>query len=168
MKNFKEIRRKEKLAESEFKKWLDKHEIPYWYIQQDIDAFSVTLKKYMSRRPDFMILIPHVGFILTDVEFKKPARKYRVFLIDEDETKQYCNLQNYFNLQVWYVFSHEEYHFNTWFWIPVSKVLELGKTHKNPKTSKVYRSVPLDNFITVSLTDNLGRVFSQMAKFFKL
>jgi len=162
----KEIRRKERLAEKEFKKWLDRHEIPYWYIQQDIDSFSKALKKYMTKRPDFMILVPHVGFILTDVEYKKPAEKYNVFYIDENEAKQYCKLQNYFNLQVWYVFSHEEYHFNNWFWIPVSKVLELGKSHKN-RWGEAYRSVPLENFVSVSVTDNLGRLFSQTAKFFK-
>jgi len=44
-----ERKRKERLAEGEFKKWLDKHEIPYWYIQQDIDTFSKALRKYMSR-----------------------------------------------------------------------------------------------------------------------
>ncbi|HEC77231.1 MAG TPA: hypothetical protein ENI33_08270 [Thermoplasmatales archaeon] len=162
----KEMKRKERLAEKEFKEWLDKHNIPYWYIQQDIDTFSRALKKYMTKRPDFMILVPHVGFILTDVEFKKPAEKYKVFQIDENEAKQYCNLQNYFNLQVWYVFSSEEYHFNTWFWIPVSKVLEVGKSYKNKKTGEVYRSVSLEKFITVSATDNLGRLFSQTAKFF--
>jgi len=113
-----------------------------------------------------MILVPHVGFMLTDIKFKKPAGKYRVFQIDELETKQYCNLQNYFNLQVWYVFSHERDHFNNWYWIPCSKVLELGKSYKSPRTG-AHMAVPLDNFITVSTTDNLGRVFSEMSKFFK-
>jgi len=161
-----EMKRKERLAEGEFKKWLDKHEIPYWYIQQDIGTFSKALRKYMSRRPDFIILIPHVGFILTDVEYKKPAEKYSEFHIDEEETKQYCNLQDYFNLQVWYVFSHQDYHFKTWFWIPVAKVLECGKAYKSTKTKKKYVSVPLENFITVSTTDDLGRLLSQMPKFF--
>lgn len=72
--NEKEMRRKERVAEKEFKEWLDKHEVPYWYIQQDIESFSKALKKYMTKRPDFMVLVPHVGFILTDVEFKKPEK----------------------------------------------------------------------------------------------
>ena len=160
-----EMRRKERLAEGEFKKWLDKHGTPYWYIQQDIETFSPALKKYMSKRPDFMILVPHVGFILTDVEFKKPAEKYKVFHVDENETKQYCNLQNYFNLQLWYVFSCEDYHFNTWYWIPCSKVLELGELHKSEKYGE-YRAVSLDNFITIPLTHNIGSVFSEISKFY--
>jgi len=165
--NEEEMRRKERTAEKKFKEWLDRHDIPYWYIQQDVDTFSKALKKYMSKRPDFMILVPHVGFILTDVEFKKPAEKYDVFQIDEEEAKQYCNLQNYFNLQVWYVFSHDGIHFKTWYWLPVSKVLEIGKSYKNKKSGEVYRAVSIEKFITVSITDNLGRIFSQTAKFFR-
>ncbi|MEK7558378.1 MAG: hypothetical protein AAB507_00965, partial [Patescibacteria group bacterium] len=91
---------KSKDVESKFQQWLDKNDIPYWYIQQDISTFSPALKKYMTKRPDFMILIPHVGFVLVDAEYKSPAEKYEVFQIDTAETEQYCNLQNYFNLQV--------------------------------------------------------------------
>ena len=162
----KEIERKERLAENEFKKWLDRHEIPYWYIQQDVGTFSRALKKYMSKRPDFVILIPHVGFILTDVEYKRPAEKYREFHINEEETKQYSNLQEYFNMQVWYVFSHESYHFNTWFWIPAAKVIECGRSYRSSKTGEKYISVPIEKFIMVSVTDDIGRLLSEMPKFF--
>ena len=160
------IERKERIAEDEFMKWLDKHQTPYLYIQQDIKTFSAALKKHFSRRPDFMILVPHIGFILTDVEFKRPAKKYRAFYINEDETRRYCNLHNLYNLQVWYVFSHKDYHFNTWFWIPALKVLELGEIQTNPRTGERYLSVPLDNFIAVSETDSMERVFYKMSKFF--
>jgi len=158
---------KQVLVEEKFKEWLDEHGIPYWFVQQDVDHFSQALKKYMSKRPDFMILVPHVGFILVDVEYKKPAEKYEQFLIDEYETKQYCNLQNYFNLQVWYVFSSESSHFNSWYWIPASKVLELGKSFTSSKNLKrKYRAVPINRFILVSKSDNLGRLFSEMPKFY--
>ena len=99
------IEDKEREAENKFKEWLDTHEVPYWYIHQDVETFSPALRKYMARRPDFMILIPNLGFILTDVEYKPPLRKYENFAIDTKETEQYVNLQKYFNFQVWYVFS---------------------------------------------------------------
>ncbi|RMF90484.1 MAG: hypothetical protein D6733_03645 [Methanobacteriota archaeon] len=159
------MKEKENLAESEFKEWLDKHNIPYFYIHQAIDTFSQALRTYMTKRPDFMILVPHVGFIIVDVEYKKPAKKYDVFQIDEEETKQYCNLQNYFNLQVWYVFSSEGDHYNTWHWIPASKVLECGECYTNPNNQN-YRAVPISKFVTVSKNDNLGRLFSEMSKFY--
>ncbi len=162
-----EVKEKEVLVEKKFKEWLDEHSIPYWYIQQDVSSFSQALKKYVSKRPDFMILIPCVGFMLVDVEYKKPAIKYEQFYIDERETKQYCNLRNYFNLQVWYAFSSEVSHFNNWYWIPASKVLELGECFTNKKNqARKYRAVSINRFILVSKSDNLGRLFSEMQKFY--
>ena len=152
------------LTEQKFKEWLDKHRIPYWYIQQDIETFSTSLKDYFCKRPDFMILIPNFGFILVDIENKEPARKYNKFFIDAEEAIKYSQLQRFFNLQVWYVFSNEKYHFNTWFWIPVSKVLELGREYKSKTNGKGYFSVSLDDLHQVASSDSLDRVFSQMLK----
>ena len=160
---------KNKEVESKFQQWLNKNDIPYWYIQQDISTFSPALKKYMTKRPDFMILIPHVGFVLVDAEYKLPAEKYDVFQIDTAETEQYCNLQNYFNLQVWYVFANERDHYKTWHWIPVSKVLEIAKKEKkifdSPHGS--YCSISMDKFIQVSHSSgNMGSLFMEIPKFY--
>lgn len=103
--------------------WLDSHEIPFWYIQQDIESFSRGLKDHDMKRPDFMVVVPHVGLILVDVTRKKLAEKYEEFRLDEEEIKKLYNLQKIFNLQVWYVLSNEDYHYGTWHWIPVSKVV---------------------------------------------
>ena len=160
---------KSKEVEQKFQQWLDKNEIPYWYVQQDIATFSPALKKYMTKRPDFMILIPHIGFILVDVEYKLPAEKYEVFQIEVAETKQYCNLQNYFNLQVWYVFTNERDHYKTLHWIPVSKVLEIGEKEKKifdgPRGA--YCSIPMDKFIQVPHSSgNMGSLFAEIPKFY--
>ena len=155
---------KEILAENHFKEWLDKNEVPYWYIQQDLDTFSRALKRYMSKRPDFLILTPGVGFILTDVKYKEPAKKYDQFHIDIKETQKYTNLQKYFNLQVWYVFSNPAQHFSVWYWMPASIVMDCGRVFKN-RDGDEYVSVPIDKFIVLSKNDNLGRLFSEIPKF---
>lgn len=162
---------KSKEVESKFQKWLDKNNIPYWYIQQDIFTFSPALKKYMTKRPDFMILIPHVGFILVDAEYKSPAEKYPAFYIDAAETEQYCNLQNYFNLQVWYALSNERDHYKTWYWIPALQVLEIAEKEKRifegPKERGKYCSIPMDKFIQVSHSSgNIGTLFAEIPKFY--
>lgn len=166
----KEWREKSVEVEGRFQQWLDRNEIPYWYIQQDISTFSPALRKYMTKRPDFMILIPHVGFILVDAEYKKPAEKYDEFQISEKETKQYCNLQNYFNLQIWYVLASESDHFNTWYWIPASKVLQLSeeenKIFPSSKGDGNYCAVSMKKFIQVSHNDNIGRLFTEISKFY--
>jgi len=94
-----ENKEKGHITELKFKEWLDKHNIPYWYIQQDIETFSLALKKYFgSKRPDFMILIPNLGFIFVDVEYKKIMQRFKKFPLDSEETTKYSNLQRNFNL----------------------------------------------------------------------
>lgn len=159
---------KEREAESKFKEWLDKHNIAYWYIQQDIDTFSPSLKHYMTRRPDFMILLPNFGFILTDVEYNSPLEKYKVFPIDKEETKQYVNLQKYFNFQVWYVFSHKNVHFSTWYWIPAQKVLDIGKEYSKKGDNREYFAVPVDETIQLSSNEDIGVLFSKSSFLLKV
>lgn len=159
---------KEREAEDKFKEWLDKHNIAYWYIQQDIKTFSPSLKQYMTRRPDFMILLPNFGFILTDVEYKSPLEQYDVFPVDKEETKQYVNLQKYFNFQVWYVFSHKKFHFNTWFWIPAQKVLEIGKEYPKKGDKRGYFAVPVDKTIQLSANEDIGVLFSKSSFLLKV
>ena len=154
------------IAEQEFKKWLDKHRIPYWYIQQDIDTFSQELKKQFTKRPDFFVLIPNFGFILVDVKDKRSAEKYEKFFINAEEIEKYMNLQRIFNLQSWYVISSGKYHYKTWFWIPISKVIKTSFTFKPKGENKECYSIPISEFIQVADDDSLERVFTKFLKFY--
>ncbi len=151
-------------AENKFKLWLDKHNIPYFYIKQDMDSFSSAFKNTFSgKRPDFMILIPNFGFIFVDVKYKKISQEYRNYPIDSEETKVYSSLQRKFNLQVWYVLSNEDYDYKTWLWIPVSKVLEAGiAEHISSKSGMDFFPVPSTEFIQIADDDSLGRLFSKL------
>ncbi|KAA0004476.1 MAG: hypothetical protein DRN33_02630 [Thermoplasmata archaeon] len=152
---------KERLAEDKFREWLNDNKIPFWYIQQDALTFSHAFKEEMTRRPDFIILLPNIGFIITDVEYKSPAKKYAEFQINVDETNRYCKLQEKYRLNIWYVFSDITNHFTVWYWIPVSKVREIGKD----KNYGEYFGIPLDNFIVISKNQGIERLFSEMKKF---
>jgi len=151
-------------AESKFKEWLDRNNIPYWYVQQDLKTFSPALKKYFgSKRPDFMILLPNLGFMFVDVEYKKLVSDFKKFPLDCEEISRYSNLQRNFNLRVWYALSNEDYDYKTWFWIPVSKVLEVGKIEKFTSTvsGTDFFAIPISDFIQISFDDSLDRLFSK-------
>lgn len=152
---------KERQSEAEFQNWLDRHEVPYWYIQQDLRTFSPALKKYMTKRPDFMILMPNIGFILTDVEYKSIMEKYGTFAIDKRETEEYINLQKYFNIQVWFVFSHSMISYSTWSWIPVQHVVVKGEIHKSNLDERDFYAVPVEDTIQLSSNDDLGTLLSK-------
>ncbi|MCK5342473.1 MAG: hypothetical protein KAR20_03665 [Candidatus Heimdallarchaeota archaeon] len=150
-------------AELRFKEWLDKHKIPYLYIQQDIETFSLAFKSHFKgKRPDFMILIPNLGFIFVDVKYKNINKEYKTYPLDADETKKFSNLQRKFNMHIWYALSNESSDYKTWFWIPVSRVLEEGvPKHTSSKSKTAFYAVPPENFTQISVDDSLDRLFSK-------
>lgn len=151
-------------AETRFRNWLDKHNIPYFYIKQDADSFSSAFKRSFSgKRPDFMILIPNFGLIFVDVKYKKINPEYKTYPIDKEEAKIYSSLQRMFNLHIWYVLSNEESDFKTWLWIPVSKVLELGiPKHISSKSGMDFFPIPPEEFIQIADDDSLSRLFTKL------
>lgn len=156
------ITEKERTTEKKFLEWLNTHNIPFLYIDQTPTTFSAALRNHTTRRPDFMIFIPHIGWILTDVEYNSTLKHYDEFPVGVDETHRYCELQKLYNLQVWYVFSHKKDHWKTWYWIPAAKAME--KTRLGCKGH--FYTVSKDSCITTAHTDSLTRILSEMSKFF--
>ncbi len=162
--NFSENSAKGREAELKFQQWLDKHNIPYFYIRQDIETFSSSFMNIFSaKRPDFMVLIPNFGFIFVDVKYRKIHPEYKTYPIDGEETKKYSSLQRLFNLHIWYALSNEDSDFKTWLWIPVSKVLESGMPKFTSSLSNEdFFAVPPENFIQIADDDSLDRLFTKM------
>lgn len=150
------------LAEEKFKEWLDKNNIPYWYIDQSLESFSPALRKYLTKRPDFMILLPNVGLIFVDVKDKDQAEKYDKFFLFADEVDGYLGMERTFKVPVWFAVSHEKYHYKTWFWIPASDVTRAGFVFESKDGKGKFYSVPIEEFIQVADTDNLGRIFMKL------
>lgn len=149
-------------AEIKFKEWLDKNNIPYWYIDQSLESFSPVLRKLMIKRPDFLILLPNFGMVFVDVKEKEQARKYEKFFLHAHEVDKYLTMQRCFNIPVWFVISHSRYHYNTWFWIPLSDITKSGFIFESRKKKEKVYSVPLAEFVQVANTDNLERIFSKL------
>ncbi len=151
-------------AEERFRNWLDKHNIPYFYIRQDLENFSAAFKNaFQGKRPDFMILIPTFGFIFVDVKYKKIDPEYKNYPVDTKDTKIYSSLQRKFNFHIWFVLSNEDFDFKTWLWIPVSKVLESGiPKHTSSKSFEDFYAVPPESFIQIADDDSLDRLFGKI------
>ena len=148
-------------TEIKFKEWLDKNNIPYLYLQQDTQTLSPAFKKYFSgKKPDFLILIPNLGFIFVDTKYKKLNHEYKTYPIDAEETKKYSSIQRKFNLNIWYVLSNEDFDYKTWLWIPISKVFESGTLiHTSNKSGMEFYAIPPEEFIQISINDSLDRLF---------
>jgi hypothetical protein len=150
-------------TEMKFKAWLDKNNIPYLYLQQDTKTLSPAFKKYFSgKRPDFLILIPNLGFIFVDTKYKKLNSDYKTYPLDAEETKKYSSIQRKFNLSIWYALSSEDSDYKTWLWIPVAKVFESGELkHTSNKSGGEFYAIPPEEFIQIAINDSLDRLFSK-------
>ena len=156
---------KGKIAEEKFMKWLDKNKIPYLYINQDIETFSSAFKEDSSgKRPDFMILIPNIGPLFVDVKYKKISEQGD-YPIDFEETRKHSSMQRKFNIPIWFALSNENSAYQTWLWISVSKVLELGvQSKKSSRSGEYFFPIPPEEFIQISHNDSLDRLFSEIFK----
>jgi hypothetical protein len=149
-------------AEAKFKKWLDEHKIYYFYIEQNLGTFPIMFGKDKLKRPDFMILLPNVGFILVDVKHRSITGKYNDIAIDAPDLKKYALFQSKFHVPVWYTFSNETLDYKTWFWIPISKILELNPPKYTSSISKEpYFPVKINEFVEVKNIESLAKIFSK-------
>ncbi|MEK6874096.1 MAG: hypothetical protein AABW91_04575 [Nanoarchaeota archaeon] len=159
-----ENKEKGREAERRFQEWLDNHKIPYLYINQEPETFSSFFKEDLkSKRPDFILLIPYFGFIFVDVKYKQISDNQKDFPIDAFDAKKYSSLQRRFNINTWFALSNEKVGYNTWYWIPVSKVLEAGiSLQKSSKSGQLFFPIPKNYFIQVAGDDSLSRLFSKL------
>lgn len=164
--DIKENIEKGKTAEKMFQQWLDYHKIPYLYIHQDKETFSSFFRESLSgKRPDFMLLIPYFGFLFVDVKYKQISRNQEYYAIDSQDAKKYSSLQRRFNINTWFVMSNEKVGYKTWYWIPVSKVLESGATSRiSSYSGQLFFPIPTSYFIQVAEDDSLSRLFSKLFK----
>ena len=160
--------------EEKFQEFLEQSNIPYWYIQQDIKTFSSALKIHNTKRPDFLVLLPNFGSILVDVKDKPPLEKYKKICLLYKDIIKYKNLQQNFNLQVWFAVSNKQVHYETWYWIPATRAYELSKKFlvksNQIKTFKKkpedYVSIPISEYIQTTMQDNISKVLYQNTKRF--
>jgi hypothetical protein len=83
-------------AENAFRQLLNKHNIPYYGIDQQKDTFSYSLiKTFGVKRPDFTILIPQVGSLYVDVKGRRTFKG--CFDISIEEIEKYKKLEILFN-----------------------------------------------------------------------
>ncbi|WP_457569357.1 hypothetical protein [Desulfurobacterium sp.] len=147
-------------SEEEFMKWLDTKEYPYLYIEQSTDTFS-SFFKGLSKRPDFLVIVRNFGIVAVDVKERRinPALGYTDFILDEEEeVKKYIEFERVTRLPVWFVFCKPEERYQTWYWIPLSRVLECPVKKNN--NEEEFRAINVSDCIIVQTNrgDGLSRL----------
>ena len=143
-------------AEDRFIRWLNKHSIPYFQIVSSKNTFSKGLIGiFGAKRPDFLILVQKLGFIVVDVKGYSINRKHNAFSLKYDDIKKYSRLEKSFNIKMWLAFNDRKYDEKGWYWISMSRAKMDGKQIKeyDRKSKHTYynRYIPLNKLKRVDV-----------------
>ena len=144
-------------SEREFKNWLDSKDYPYLFIEQSPDTFS-SFFKGITKRPDFLIIVKNFGIIAVDVKERRinPDMGYTDFILDEiNEVSKYIEFERITRIPVWFAFCKPEERYETWYWIPLSKVLECEKKVSS-QSGDEFRTINVSDCIVIQKNRNDG------------
>lgn len=149
---------KGKIGEAKFEKWLIKNKIPYIRFDQSANWNLNLFKKV--KRPDYMILVPHIGMFLVDVKTRRMESGN--FCMNFEEAEKFQQLQRYFNLQVWYAIA-EVSEYNKWHWVSNDVLLEMKLQTKGEKNKK-YFLLPRKSTISIDRDESEGRLIEKLLR----
>ena len=110
-------------VEQAFKEWLDSKNYPYLRIDDSIDTMPEFFRG-VTKRPDFLLVVRHLGIIAIDVKEGEPYPGKDFILDEKEEVIKYLQFERVMRLPVWFVFGSQKYQYSTWYWIPLSKKVE--------------------------------------------
>jgi len=122
------------VSEKLFRKACSENDFAYMYIDQSKETFASKIWK--SKRPDYLMSIPHMGSIFIDVKAYKEDIFYRkayekleesppiTFNIDLDELYRFNELQDITSMKVWFAIMpvHNDTVTEGIFFLPVDRV----------------------------------------------
>lgn len=146
------------IAEKKFKEWLDYKKYPYMFIEQNKETFA-TFFRGVTKRPDFFILLENLGIICVDVK-EKELSKYETFVIDYEEIEKYIQFERLFRIPVWFAISNQAVGYKTWYWIPLSKIVEIGVRRIRRADEREFFAIKIIDFVTIAYDDSLSRLFN--------
>jgi len=147
-------------AEQKFKEWLDGRNYAYLYVDQSSDTFS-SFFRGIAKRPDFIVIIRHVGLIAVDVKGKSlfsPRGDRAFFTLDKrNDVSKHDEFERTTRIPVWFVFMNEEDDYDKQHWIPLSKVLTCELMRD--RSGEEFFLIPQSECIVIqSSRDSISRI----------
>jgi len=147
-------------GEITFRKWLDEQDIGYLYISQEQYYYAKAFKGN-TKRPDFLMSLPSLGFISVDVKHHS-IQQYDgedCFTLNiRNEVEKAVNFEDVSNLPLWYAYfpknSEERNRPSCWYFISARKALSEGVVRT--KTNDPYLSIELEHFTCVEESQDLS------------
>lgn len=144
-------------SEKLFRIKCDENDYTYMYIDQEKMTYSSKIWKDMSKRPDYILSLPHIGSIFVDVKaytehlFYKDSLEHmkkgvpKAFRIEVEEVMKYLTLQDETALKVWLAIMpvQEDTVTNDIHFLPIDRVTKFMAERHYTKPEWNYVQVPI-------------------------
>ena len=148
-----------KEGEDAFQTWLNSEELGFLRIDQDWKSMSSVFKESV-KRPDYLLLLPSIGFIAIDVKHSSLNSSCFTLTID-NELERTIAFEHYTRIYLWYAYKDKDYSGNSiWHFISAHKALEKGIKKRNQKKNISYFSIKLKYFERVTKSEDLSKLFN--------
>ncbi len=148
-----------KAGEIAFRKWLDVEQVGYLYIDQTLEFFSHTFKKDI-KRPDFLLLIPKVGFMAVDVKHHKTGTyddKTCFTLNIDKELNRAVGFEDLSKTSLWYAYKNkDDGKDESWYFIDATTAITKGIVYKNNKKNDEYLSIDIKEFKKITTSKDIS------------
>ena len=147
-----------KETEEAFQEWLQRHNVPYWRVDQRVETFSHAFWERFARRIDFMVLLEVFGPLLFEVQHLSfTSEQTDNVSLNASKVHEVLNVERLARIPVWFVLGGAWEHWERWYFIPASKVPEVGEYHqRGMERGDDYYLVAKKEFIEVSADKGLS------------
>lgn len=117
-------------SEELFAAFLDRNKYPYLFIDQAPDTFSSHLRLKKSKRPDFLVFLPHGRILAFDVKLRNKSKKKSFYIDEEKDIKPHAAFQKMFNIPVWFAINPKSKD-HLWYFASLDFILDNCVTLKS-------------------------------------
>lgn len=145
-------------TEKAFQAWLQRHDVPYWRVDQRVETFSPAFWELFARRIDFMVLLDVFGPLLFEVQHLAfRSEETDNVAINAPKVRKVLNVERLARIPVWFALGGAWEKWERWFFIPASKVPERGKYHsEGSEQGDDYYLVAKTEFVVVNTDKGLS------------
>ncbi len=146
-------------GEESFQQWLQQNNLGFLRINQDWESMSPIFRESV-KRPDFLLLLPSIGFIAIDVKNYSLSNGVFTLKID-DEIDRAVAFEHYTRIYLWYAFKDSNSDSRgRWYFISAHKACEVGELKHNAIDNVSFFRIKIDEFEIIENANDLKKLFN--------
>ncbi|OLS15904.1 MAG: hypothetical protein RBG13Loki_0473 [Promethearchaeota archaeon CR_4] len=148
-------------AERRIQEYFDAHLYGWDRVDQSIASFA---RIYQGRvkRPDYIVYLDTYTKIIVDAKDWTLDAEFRNFHIDEGDARRAAEWERQHGSKLWLAISNEHSDYKTWYYISISRILEVCPLRTSRKSGNFFRTFTILDCVTIGPEDSLSKLFRKI------